>query len=104
MEEHFGWLVISKLLHYYCYKFCLRFFRLRLNGLELREIDNKIAKKLFENTSFNTLEPLWCAQNVFLFGKDIDVIKSIIVQTKKTNFLIPLGKFLLAFLKLYFYF
>jgi ribosomal protein L10 len=64
--------------------------QLRLNGLELREIDNKIAKKLFENTSFNTLEPLWCAQNVFLFGKDIDVIKSIIVQTKKTNFLIPL--------------
>ena len=64
---------------------------MRLGGFELREIDNKIAKKLFEKTPFDTLEPLWCGRNVLLFAKDIDVIKEVIPQTKKTNFLIPLG-------------
>uniref|UniRef100_A0AC34RTP3 Ribosomal protein L10 n=1 Tax=Panagrolaimus sp. JU765 TaxID=591449 RepID=A0AC34RTP3_9BILA len=65
--------------------------QLRLQGLELRQIDNKIAKKLFENTALAALEPLWVGHNALLFGKDIQSLKVIVTETQKYNFLIPLA-------------
>uniref|UniRef100_A0AC34GNX7 Uncharacterized protein n=1 Tax=Panagrolaimus sp. ES5 TaxID=591445 RepID=A0AC34GNX7_9BILA len=93
-EHQFRVMVVCQLLSVNGRTLWLTSNQLRLNGLELRKIDNKIAKKLFEKTPLDSLEPLWCGENVFLFGKDIDVIKAIVTQTKKTNFLIPLGKIL----------
>uniref|UniRef100_A0A7E4VMH8 Large ribosomal subunit protein uL10m n=1 Tax=Panagrellus redivivus TaxID=6233 RepID=A0A7E4VMH8_PANRE len=64
--------------------------QLRLQGLEFREISNKLAAKLFEKTPLDSLAPLWIGHNAFLFGKNVEDLKTIITATQKVNFLVPL--------------
>ncbi|KAE9552264.1 hypothetical protein FO519_004510 [Halicephalobus sp. NKZ332] len=64
--------------------------QLRLKGLELRPMENRIGKKLFENTAFSQLDPLWVGHNALIFGHDLESLRTIMSETEKLNFVIPL--------------
>ena len=74
-----------------CFYIQFNVSRLRLKELELRPIENRIGKKLFENTAFASLDPLWVGHNALIFGKDFESLKTIMVETEKLNFIMPLA-------------
>ena len=53
-------------------------------------MDNRIGKKLFENTAFASLDPLWVGHNALIFGRDLESLKATVTETEKLNFIIPL--------------
>lgn len=69
-------------------------FRLRLKGLEFRDYGNRIIKKVFEGTPLQSLnDTIFVATNCQLFGKDINAIKSFIIECEKIDWMTPIGGF-----------
>ncbi|KAK0395153.1 hypothetical protein QR680_001142 [Steinernema hermaphroditum] len=65
--------------------------QLRLKGLEFRNYGNRIMRKVFEDTPLSTLDVTLTGSNCFLFAKDISAIKTIIDETNKLNWIIPMA-------------
>uniref|UniRef100_A0A1I7YRH4 Large ribosomal subunit protein uL10m n=1 Tax=Steinernema glaseri TaxID=37863 RepID=A0A1I7YRH4_9BILA len=65
--------------------------QLRLKGLEFRNYGNRIMRKVFEGTPLSTLDATLIGSNCFLFAKDVSGIKTIVDETNRLNWIIPLA-------------
>ncbi|TKR82484.1 hypothetical protein L596_016204 [Steinernema carpocapsae] len=65
--------------------------QLRIKGLEFRNYGNKIMKKVFEGTPLSTLDVMLVGSNCMLFSKDISALKTIVDETRRLNWIIPLA-------------
>ena len=81
-----------------------------MKGLDFRSYGNKILKKVFEGNCFKTLNnvnlgtPLsslnvaLVGSNAILTGKDLSALKTIVTETDKLNWIVPLGRITADFL------
>ncbi|KJH47893.1 hypothetical protein DICVIV_06021 [Dictyocaulus viviparus] len=64
--------------------------QLRMKGLEFRTYGNRIMRKVFEGTPLTAVNNVLVGYNAFLFGKDLQALKTIKDESEKLSWIVPL--------------
>ncbi|CAD6198199.1 unnamed protein product [Caenorhabditis auriculariae] len=64
--------------------------QLRTKGIEFRTYGNKILKQVFTKTPISALDVTFIGTNAILLAKDHSAIKTIVQETDKLNWIVPL--------------
>ncbi|KAI6194240.1 hypothetical protein M3Y96_01104000 [Aphelenchoides besseyi] len=64
----------------------------RMKGVEYGGYDGRIMCKVFENTPFQSLKPLFCSRGMcILYGYELESVKTIVDETAKLSYIVPLA-------------